>query len=292
MARVDPYLTSGCDVCLDVDLKSIKLLERVQLRFLRRMLGLGSRSLRAVLFSETGIWPIKYRRVYLALKNLSYLLELDPKRPAWNALQQSLILARASEISWINDLRIVLSRLYIPVELDISPGINVLTVELAMKAVKHSMEAWVDDEIHSSSRVRDLLVGRLEKDNDTGKLVKKSLDFRHYLSVKQPEHRKALTKIILSSHSLAVERRRWKERGKKVVPRQWRLCRFCYVYVEDAPHALFVCEHPDLKAIRDIFLEKLNVEIPGVVEQFPDALQLFRGLLPLRKITPVGQIGI
>jgi hypothetical protein len=165
------------------------------------MLGLGSRSLRAVLFSETGIWPVKYRRVYLALKNLSYLLELDPKRPAWNALQQSLILARASEIPWINDLRIVLSRLYIPVELDISPGINVLTVELSMKAVKHSMEAWVDDEIHSSSRVRDLLVGRLEKDNDTGKLVKKSLDFRHYLRVKQPEHRKALTKIILSSHS-------------------------------------------------------------------------------------------
>jgi hypothetical protein len=130
-------------------------------------------------------------------------------------------------------------------------------------------------------------VGRLEKDNDTGKLVKKSLDFRHYLRVKQPEHRKALTKLILSSHSLAVERRRWKERGKKVVPRQWRLCRFCYIYVEDAPHALFVCEHPELKVIRDTFLEKLNVEIPGVVKQFPDPLQLFRGLLPLRKITPV-----
>jgi hypothetical protein len=75
-----------------------------------------------------------------------------------------------------------------------------------------------------------------------------------------------------------VERRRWKERGKKVVPRQWRLCRFCYIYVEDAPHALFVCEHPELKVIRDTFLEKLNVEIPGVVKQFPDPLQLFRGL--------------
>jgi hypothetical protein len=79
MARVDPYLTSGCDVCLDIDLKNLKLLERIQLRFLRRMLGVGSRSLRAVLFSETGIWPIKYRRVYLALRNLCYLLELDHK---------------------------------------------------------------------------------------------------------------------------------------------------------------------------------------------------------------------
>ncbi|KAJ7809448.1 hypothetical protein B0H14DRAFT_2379722, partial [Mycena olivaceomarginata] len=37
----------------------------------------------------------------------------------------------------------------------------------------------------------------------------------------------------VSGHSLAIERRRWKERGKKIVPRQWHLCRFCYIYVED-----------------------------------------------------------
>ncbi|KAJ7875750.1 hypothetical protein B0H14DRAFT_3547106, partial [Mycena olivaceomarginata] len=96
-----------------------------------------------------------------------------------------------------------------------------------MKKVEQSMEAWIDNEIESSSRVRDLLVGRLEKDKDTGALVKKSLEFRHYLRIKQPEHRKALTKLILSSHSLAIERRRWRERGKNIVPEQWRLCRFC-----------------------------------------------------------------
>jgi hypothetical protein len=55
MARVDPYLIAGCDVCLDIDQKSLALLERVQVRFLRRMLGLGRRCMKAVLFSETGI---------------------------------------------------------------------------------------------------------------------------------------------------------------------------------------------------------------------------------------------
>ncbi|KAJ7708472.1 hypothetical protein B0H14DRAFT_2415356 [Mycena olivaceomarginata] len=251
------------------------------------MLGVGSRSLRVVLFSETGIWPIKYRRVYLALKNLCYLLELDHKRPAWNALQESLTLARASQISWINDLRIVLSRLYIPVELDISAELEVAAVELAMKEVIKSMEAWVDDELQSSSRVRDLLVDRLEQDKDTGKLVKKSLDFRHYLRINQPEHRKALTRLVLSSHSLAVERRRWKERGKKIVPLQWRLCRFCYIYVEDAAHALLACQHYELLEPRKDFLDKVEVEVPGVIEGSPDALQLFRNLLPRRKITPL-----
>lgn len=55
MARVDPYLIAGCEVCLDVQPKSLKLLEKVQHKFLRRMLGVGSRCLKAVLFSETGI---------------------------------------------------------------------------------------------------------------------------------------------------------------------------------------------------------------------------------------------
>ncbi|KAJ7081140.1 hypothetical protein B0H15DRAFT_747330, partial [Mycena belliarum] len=253
MARVDPYLTSGCDVCLDVNLKSLKLLEKVQLRFLRRMLGIGSQSVRAVLFSETGIWPIKYRRVYLALSNLCYLLKLEPVRPAWNALQQSLTLARASQISWINDLRIVLSLLHIPVDLDISRDLDVTAVQQAMTEVKKSMEAWIDNEIESSSRVRDLLTGRLELDKDSGKLVKKSLDFRHYLRIKQPEHQRALTRLILSSHGLAVERRRWTERGKNIVPKQWRLCRFCYIYVEDPAHALFACQHDEIKKIREEF---------------------------------------
>jgi hypothetical protein len=63
MVRVDPNLTAGCDACLDVNLKSLVLLERVQVKFLRRMLGVRRRSLKVVLSSEMGIWPIKYRRV-------------------------------------------------------------------------------------------------------------------------------------------------------------------------------------------------------------------------------------
>lgn len=185
------------------------------------------------------------------------------------------------------DLRVVLSRLHVPVDLNISVELTVQAVEFAMKGVEKSMETWIDDEIKASSRVRDLLVGRLEKDKDTGKFVKKSLDFRHYLRVKQPEHRKALTKMVLSSHSLAVERRRWKERGKRVVPQQWRLCSFCYLSVEDPAHAMFKYEHQELAAIRQTFLTKVEAEIPGTVAQFPDAIQLFKGLLPKREITPI-----
>jgi hypothetical protein len=196
--------------------------------------------MKAVLFSETGIWPIRYRRVYLALKNLCYWLKLDGDRPAWNALQESLRLAQDKGISWVNDLRIVLSRLYIPVSLDISGPLEVAAVEQAMGLIEESMEAWIANEIETSARTKDLLVGRLEMDNDTGKLAKKALDFRHYLRVKTPEHRLALTRMVLSSHSLAVEHRKWKERGKDVVPREWRRCRFCNDFIDRTLNIDFV----------------------------------------------------
>ncbi|KAJ6553261.1 hypothetical protein B0H19DRAFT_949340, partial [Mycena capillaripes] len=223
MARVDPYLIASCEICLDVDTKGLKLLEKVQSMFLRCMLGVGARSMLAVLFSETGIWPIKYRRVYLALKYLCYLLKLETdnakaQRPAWNALQQSLTLARARKISWCNDLCIILSKLHTPVEFDIAGDITVPVVREVMKLVKLSMEAWIDHEIKNSARTKELLTGRLEMDSERRILLKKSLDFRHYLRITSANHRRALTQMILSSHSLAVERRRWKERGKPEVP--------------------------------------------------------------------------
>jgi hypothetical protein len=55
MARVNPYLDAGCDVCLDMEAKSLALLERVQVKLLRHMLGLGRGNLKVVLFSETGV---------------------------------------------------------------------------------------------------------------------------------------------------------------------------------------------------------------------------------------------
>ncbi|KAJ6596453.1 hypothetical protein B0H10DRAFT_1638934, partial [Mycena sp. CBHHK59/15] len=134
------------------------------------------------------------------------------------ALQASLTLARASQISWINDLRIVLSRLHVPVELDISVNMNIQTVQATMTAVKNSMEAWIDEEIVICWLADSKWTKTL------GNWSRSHWIFAITCEVKQREHRKALTKMVLSSHSLDVERRRWKERGKKIVPRQWRLC--------------------------------------------------------------------
>jgi hypothetical protein len=72
----------------------------------------------------------------------------------------------------INDLGIVLSKLYIPVQLDIAGELAVAAVEETMKAVKELMEVWVDHEIKTSGRTKYLLTGRLEMDKDTSHLAR------------------------------------------------------------------------------------------------------------------------
>jgi hypothetical protein len=93
--------------------------------------------------------------------------------------------------------------------------------------------------------------------------------------------------MVLSAHSLAIERRRWKENGKKIVHENWRLCRFCYAYVKDPAHAMFVCQNTDLIPIRSMFFENIENLIPGIANQSPDALQTFKGYPARREITPL-----
>jgi hypothetical protein len=40
---------------------------------------------------------------------------------------------------------------------------------------------------------------------------------------------------------------------------------------------MFKRKHAEITQIRQIFLDKLNIELPGFAQQFPDALQLLRG---------------
>ncbi|KAJ7308630.1 hypothetical protein DFH08DRAFT_823917 [Mycena albidolilacea] len=60
------------------------------------------------------------------------------------------------------------------VQLDIAGELAVAAVEGTMKAVKESMEAWVDHEIKTSGHTKDLLTGHydLEMDKDTSHLAR------------------------------------------------------------------------------------------------------------------------
>ena len=121
MARVDPHLTFGAEVTLDVDETLLDTLADIQHAFIRRMLGLSDHLMLVVLFIETGLMPLQYRHIILALSYLQHLLSLPASHYAHMALRDSLAFATAHKPCWVSDLHIVLHRLpHFPVDLPCS----------------------------------------------------------------------------------------------------------------------------------------------------------------------------
>lgn len=85
-ALVDCHLISGADICPDTSASSLAALEDVQVACLRRILGLSDHSWKAILFTKTGILPIRFRRIALSLRYLNYLLSLPDSHYAKAAL--------------------------------------------------------------------------------------------------------------------------------------------------------------------------------------------------------------
>ncbi|KAJ6593567.1 hypothetical protein B0H19DRAFT_1056098 [Mycena capillaripes] len=69
-------LIGGADVIVDIDDRALALLQKVQTMFLKRLLELGPYSMRAPLFTEFSLLPLRYRYLFLALRYLGYLVAL------------------------------------------------------------------------------------------------------------------------------------------------------------------------------------------------------------------------
>ncbi|OCH83590.1 hypothetical protein OBBRIDRAFT_715580, partial [Obba rivulosa] len=94
---------------LDIDAPLLRTLEAVQHYRLRRILGLFTRCITAVIFTETGLQPLHYRRVLLALGYLRYICSLRRTAPCVAAVfRESIALARPGHPSWVSDLYHVL----------------------------------------------------------------------------------------------------------------------------------------------------------------------------------------
>ncbi|KAJ7714024.1 hypothetical protein DFH07DRAFT_934684 [Mycena maculata] len=230
MACIDPHLVSGADIIIDVDDKSLAHLEKVQHAFLCHLLGLGAYSMCAPLFTELGLVPLCYRRLILALRYLGYLINLAATHYAKAALEDSYQLyLKGCQGDWM-DLVYALQNLWFPVTLPALPELTpekytALTKEVHIVAMRH-LDA-------------EMLHDRLEPLEDEP--PKKMTAFlRHYLVlVVNTKHRKALTRLLVSQHRLAVERMCYKQ--QVIVPREDRLCRFGCNHIEMVEHALFFC---------------------------------------------------
>ncbi|KAJ7167411.1 hypothetical protein C8R43DRAFT_174350 [Mycena crocata] len=267
-ARVDPHLTFGCEVVLDVDHVLGPTLDAPQNHFLRRLLGLNRRSMLAVLFTETGMMPIRYRRALLALRYAQGFAAIpaDVEDIPRASFRESLRIAGQGHSCWASDLHWVLSSLPVPVALDYAALLTAEGIDGIMKEVEAACDGALKSEIDGLVKTQ-FLKNRLESD-DNGKLVAVTRRFRHYLRLVNAPHRVAYTRLMLSDHRLAVEGLRHGNRVWRFVERELRLCRFGCAAVEDECHALLVCGgHPSLTGLRAHFLRDAYALRPDLRQQ-------------------------
>ncbi|KAK0457143.1 uncharacterized protein EV420DRAFT_1551746 [Desarmillaria tabescens] len=173
----------------------------------------------------------------LALRYWEYALSLPDDHFLSYAMTDSLALARAKKASWIGDL---VHRIITDVEQsclsDISSFMATSSKALLLRHRPHP-PAHAHPEMLQKSAVAS---------------------FRSYLNVPIPAHRKALVRLLTSSHTLAVEVLRWAERRRPPVPRCQRLCRLCGSEVEDEAHVLLYCDGTgDLQDLRARFFHNI-----------------------------------
>ncbi|KAL1671323.1 hypothetical protein EV122DRAFT_256580 [Schizophyllum commune] len=202
--------------------------------------------------------PLRVRRILLALRYLGYLLALPDDHFAKLALEESFRLARRGRSSWVSDLRHVLVD-YMPLHLH---SYDRLHDTSALATIQTELVRAADNALAAGLRA----MSRLDLWNTRG--GGKVRQMRPYLATAVPAHRKALTRLLLSDHILAVEVLRRPARYRRAVhAREDRLCRLCRLQVEDEVHALLDCRgRLDLISMRRVLFEdmhRMNVRAPA-----------------------------
>ncbi|KAF8193223.1 hypothetical protein K438DRAFT_1589688, partial [Mycena galopus ATCC 62051] len=130
--RQQHNLTSAAEISIDVNAQLLDEYLEAQHLFLRRLLGLNSHSMLAVLFSETGLMPIRIWRLLLALSSLRYMAELgDERRMRWALL--SVDPFAAGYAGWAGDIAILLRALPTPIYIAPLDFLSVPTIDAIAK---------------------------------------------------------------------------------------------------------------------------------------------------------------
>jgi hypothetical protein len=136
----------------------------------------------ATLFSETGILPLRFRRVLLAIAYLVYLLRLPHNHYVHAAMQESKSLLRSGFPCWIADLNCVVSHL--PGALPCDTHVEDMDIDQLLslqKAIVRRCDDHLDDVLMASIKC-SMIRGRLELSmiGGRGNIVRR---MHHYLEL-------------------------------------------------------------------------------------------------------------
>ncbi|KAJ3540891.1 hypothetical protein NMY22_g4120 [Coprinellus aureogranulatus] len=255
-AFVAPHLLYGCEIALDIHPSALDEMQDVVNDFCRRLMGLGTHSMTDILRSETGIKELRYWRLLLALAFLRYVIACPVTMWVRCALWDALLLDFDQHRSWISDLRDVINGLPFPCTMPVlEEWLDGERIERLEKEITRGMDAALLAKIEACDKLY-LIHGRVEIDPNTGKSRRVARMRRPYLDIAALRHRKALTRVLVSNHKMAVEI--W-QYAKTPVPIENRVCRFGCDNIESPEHIwLQCCRSPALVAARTEFQQALS----------------------------------
>ena len=98
--------------------KQMEKLKVIQLRYLKRILGLANSTCNSFLFLELGVLPINFEIDKRRLMYLHRILNLEESDPVYITFQNMKCFAKAGEENWWSEVEIALRKYSLPTDLD------------------------------------------------------------------------------------------------------------------------------------------------------------------------------
>ena len=228
---VTPILNYGSELwCKN---NEIPCIERVQLKFIKYILGVKSSTCTVATLGETGRFPIVLSQHIKLLKYWVRILQLDNSKLVKKAMLTLRSLTSAGFSTWLSKVEDLLSKNNFHDFINIScisekDGSNLLK-DFKERTFNEFITKWKDD-------VRKYPILRCFR------TFKKEFELEKYLKcVRDPKLRKCISKLRLSSHKLSIETGRY---TKPKTPEEQRICQYCNLNtIENECHFVLQCPY-------------------------------------------------
>ena len=222
--------------------------EKLNIKFCKYLLGVHKKASNYAVLGELGRYPIYITIICSIFKYLVRLQDMDNDSLLFKAYTVSKNLSDNGKKSWINNVEQMLQELNIKnSNIDISNVKNIL--------IKRFRLFW-NNKVNQNGKL------------DTYVKFKNNIGMEPYhLQIKNGNHRKALTRLRISAHTLEIEQGRYKNK-----PREERLCSSCKK-IENEDHFILNCSL--YLNERTILLDIVNKLVPNFKNLIEDQKFLY-----------------
>ena len=225
---IKPILLYGCEIWGVGDLR---IIEQVQLKFLKFVLNIKKSTPNCIVYGETGVMPLKLDVQSRIIAFWSKLIQPETINLSTKlySLAKSYYENRQTQLcfKWFDNIR----------DIFINCGCNGI-----WENQNFPNKIWLVKTI--KQRLSDLFINewRIQCDTNTSctfyRMFKTNFGFETYLTSIPYKHRKFLLNFRTRNHRLPIETGRWKK-----IPRELRVCHLCRNETGDEFHLLLSCKH-------------------------------------------------